>query len=639
MRKRLELDDRFYSTGEPTVLLVARSDRGRWHTEKAAHFRQQGVSVKLASPAFEFIKNITPRPGKTIVLVNALGAYEAYGSNRNGDGFPIQAYKPGQPAKCGHPACQPNKLAGWIAPEETLINHYQTFEQVGRAYRHHRNKRPEDSIGRVEKAFWNDRMKRVELLVELNNDQAKDLIEKIENLENVACSMGCHVRLDRCTICGHAAPTRNHYCEHVRVEMNRIDPRSGEIACVLNPSPRFFDISFVFRPADRTGWMLKKVAEHETLEPSAIAGAREEALEEKRARVRKLSDIRKELAGGPVTNANPEPDMALVRKYRDTVLPHVLAAARPADSATLDALASVPLKTALATLAWGGAALTTGELSALLLKKAGAQFKAAHVRWAVAAEPAARALLEREPDLLDKLADTFAFQGAAMDPELAGKIAGWMQKRAGLLDWARWRAHETGLPAVGRGAWWGPGAAYEAHAPGRTDVLTMTDPNTGDVYRTTRGAAMAADDANMRSLLSGTALLSAAYAAGGHFLPHVNRLSVGQRLLGAVPLAYGTMKALRHIVPPYEGDYQTDQGIRLPGNVEFRKSGSAHSPALLIKVALDIAELRSAVAQDASLARLVQSAEKVASLIAATFAVDEDASADAAVAGLANNLL
>ena len=90
MDKLLDFDERFPKTGEPTVQLVAFDNlRGGLTIEKRAFSEGH-------SPLYDFLKTVKPEAGCSFILVNALGAYEFYDDNRNGDGFPAQPYKVGQ---------------------------------------------------------------------------------------------------------------------------------------------------------------------------------------------------------------------------------------------------------------------------------------------------------------------------------------------------------------------------------------------------------------------------------------------------------------------------------------------------------------------------------------------------------------
>ena len=211
MRKIFELEDRF-ATGEATAqLVVTRGHNGRVLREKF---------TKTASEASIFCDTVEPKPGMSIVLVLALGAYETYDLNRNGDGFNEFPYRTGFKPTCG--CCQAD--GAWVTQSEVLPNHYKTFDEHGKIYRHHQNKDPLKACGDVLKSFWNPQMHRVELLLGLRNELAPDLAERIASGEYPAVSMGCRIKYDVCTICGHKAATRKQYCDHLKFGMRQVTP-------------------------------------------------------------------------------------------------------------------------------------------------------------------------------------------------------------------------------------------------------------------------------------------------------------------------------------------------------------------------------------------------------------------------------
>lgn len=221
--------------------------------------------IKTASPLHDevqqFIARLKPREDKTYALVNALGATEIWGPNINADGFSIDALKHEPPGWRNIP---PWDVEARRALAATAPYGYTTFYGAN-AFRHHKNKpyAPYNHpvYGNVVLAVWHDRMKRVELVQELDHGLCQagggwEIIEKLRAGEFLPVSMGCRVKYDVCSICGHRAKTRKDYCEH----MNRLDPRfrpnmilpDGRIIFVWNPHPRFFDISYVLIGADKT---------------------------------------------------------------------------------------------------------------------------------------------------------------------------------------------------------------------------------------------------------------------------------------------------------------------------------------------------------------------------------------------------
>jgi hypothetical protein len=256
------------------------------------------------SPAEEYIRSITPEPGKSVVLVIGLGDHETYGPNRNGDGFPSEAVK------------------GKISSDEVLPKHYKSYEKA-HVFEHHVNHDPAKAIGVVKKAFWNPHMRRVEVIEDFSHEKAPHLLEKIAAGEYPAKSMGCRIKYDVCTTCGNKARTRAEYCDHLKYAMSQIDPHTGRQNAALNPSPDFFDSSWVIRPADRTGYMLKKVAKD--LSFDVRLGGYELSdlvtdVSNKAAALRKAADIEKVLQGdtvATVSSLKPE-DVKLIKKYDET---------------------------------------------------------------------------------------------------------------------------------------------------------------------------------------------------------------------------------------------------------------------------------------------------------------------------------
>ena len=198
-----------------------------------------------------FISKLKSTHDKLYVLVNALGAGEYYGSNANGDYFEEEMLNPAQ----------------WdgvrVLPATPDVYGYQTFFNAG-IYRHHRNKDKTKSYGEVVHASYNPRMHRVELVIALDRAKAREmghgaLIEDLDAGMPAAVSMGARVKYDVCSICGNKAPKRSDYCIHAKTMLNTTLP-DGRKVYLLNPRPRFFDLSFVLIGADRSAFSMAKVA-------------------------------------------------------------------------------------------------------------------------------------------------------------------------------------------------------------------------------------------------------------------------------------------------------------------------------------------------------------------------------------------
>lgn len=242
-----------YDFGEPVTQLV-----------KIARNGLQGADLrrftKRASAALaDKVASIHTDPGEVLIHLIALGDTEKFGSNRNGDGF--------RRAICRE--------------------YHPTFQKYARFYRHHNNKDTAKGYGVIKLSHYNEPMGRVELLVALNGtkeaaDRNKGLIadEEIEKLaadKEIPVSMACRVSHDICSGCGNKARGRAEYCGPELCKYGGLRDNIGKIfedGHVLhadNPDPKFFDISAVYRPADRIAYVLGKAAEYTELMKAANA--------------------------------------------------------------------------------------------------------------------------------------------------------------------------------------------------------------------------------------------------------------------------------------------------------------------------------------------------------------------------------
>jgi len=230
-------------------------------------------------------EQLKPRQDGRYVLLNALGACETWGHNRNGDAFPEWSLKAMDP---------PSDIARYIndrvrkkypniviPPKEAYGEH--TFPRYAHVYKFHENKDPAKSIGDVIASAYNDKMKRVELIVFVRTKHAPDVVKMIDDGTPVPWSMGAKLPYDRCSICGNPAKQRADYCDHLKNWLGRMLP-DGRRVYAYNDFPRFFDISRVLTPADRSAWSIRKVAS---------------------ASLSKKSEIRKDMPMEPVAKSVP----------------------------------------------------------------------------------------------------------------------------------------------------------------------------------------------------------------------------------------------------------------------------------------------------------------------------------------------
>lgn len=210
--------------------------------------------VKRAGHEFaDKLRDVHVSPGEQLVHLIAIGATEAYGPNRNGDGF----------------------------KSATCRKYHPTFVKHARWYRNHQNKDESKSYGIIKMSAFNEAMKRIELLVALNGtkeaaDRNKGLVADKE-MQKIASgsgdwgvSMACRVPFDVCSGCGNKAPSRAQYCKAASCKyggcfdnLTKV-AEDGHVLHVDNPEPTWFDISDVYRPADRIAYVFghMKAASH-----------------------------------------------------------------------------------------------------------------------------------------------------------------------------------------------------------------------------------------------------------------------------------------------------------------------------------------------------------------------------------------
>lgn len=175
-------------------------------------------------------------PNQEDLHVIAVGAYEGTGDNRNGDRF----------------------------LEKDCVNNHQYFKKSDRCvHRHHKNKPNDPKFGNVKAAAYNKTMKRIELVLGLDRDKCADILTEQEKTGNTNWSMACKIAYDICSECGHKARTDKERCSHIPRQLGEIT-KQGNIIGMVNPDPKWFEISYVRRPADRIGMSLGKLAADST---------------------------------------------------------------------------------------------------------------------------------------------------------------------------------------------------------------------------------------------------------------------------------------------------------------------------------------------------------------------------------------
>jgi hypothetical protein len=200
----------------------------------------------------------------------------------------------------------------------------------------------------------------------------------------------------------------------------------------------------------------------------------------------------------------------------------------------------------------------------------------------VALQPKVFDLFAESPSLLDKLAATGALTPTEPSEALA-KLLEPYRKTAGLGDMMYRHLIPEGI---------------RPEEQPTTDMLSYTDPANGRTYRTTRGAALQAQDWETRNHLmnqiGGAAMLGGAYKLMGHH----PLLGLGLGALGA-----------HQVVSQPQNDLHTNEGIVIPDTTEF--APTQRTAALVLSLVRDAETVpATAFAKFAAIESLVPYAKK-----------------------------
>jgi|GEM_PF-5507458 len=166
-----------------------------------------------------------------------------------------------------HIAIHNSNRNGDFFKEADCIKNHHYFTDANRAiHRHHKNKPADPKYGNIKASAYNKKMRRIELIIGLDKDKCSDILHEQEKTGNTNWSMACKIAHDICSWCGHKAKTDAERCEHIPDRLGEIN-KLGELCAMENPNPKWFEQSYVRRPADRIGMSLGKVASDLTYKP------------------------------------------------------------------------------------------------------------------------------------------------------------------------------------------------------------------------------------------------------------------------------------------------------------------------------------------------------------------------------------
>lgn len=165
--------------------MIKFSSNSDWsfNLESVEIIRDEDQLIKRASA--KHLLKYAKTKGQTDIHLIALGSSEGYGANRNGDEF-------------SEADCIKN-------------NHY--FKDADRAvHRHHKNKKTDPKYGNIKAAAYNPKMRRIELMVGLDDDKCQDILEEQEKTGNTNWSMASFQPDGDYCLCGHNAKTDKDRC-------------------------------------------------------------------------------------------------------------------------------------------------------------------------------------------------------------------------------------------------------------------------------------------------------------------------------------------------------------------------------------------------------------------------------------------
>lgn len=417
MDKYLEIPA-FDQFGDPNTRVIERMD-------PMVFQKTAGV---LPMEVREFLETLQPDPALLYLLIVALGAADYWGSNVNGD-----AFFEGDLLGTQDPTEAKRNPSPYTS---TTLPRYKTFLSA-HIFKHHVNKDPNNSFGKVMLPVYDNNMHRVLLIVAVNKQKAPDIVDDIENNRSVVWSMGTKVPFDICSICGKISKKVTEYCDHLKNSMGQILP-TGQKVYAINTKPRFFDISRVLIPADRTALTLMKVAsagpaqvanleENETgcgvytskhmVVPSALVAERVKVAQAKAAGETKKGDITKRVPGHTV-DSDLSDDAA--RAQAQKVVSNVQAVSNSEPrlpESLLQSLSSFPLHQSLSSMAGLGMVASPREFTRIVICKINNRNPSSDIRPIVTEGAVKSAAVEM---LLPYVADR-----SALSP--------WLEKRAELV--------------------------------------------------------------------------------------------------------------------------------------------------------------------------------------------------------------
>lgn len=181
-----------------------------------------------------------------VVLILAATPWEFYGPNDNGDALYEKPFFK-------------------IKDDGILPETHKSFETRAMVSRNHQYSTPDKAIGRVLKAVYNTKYRRVEVLAIYEFEKALSECTRIKKNKSLMCSMGYRIYSPElppesgefCSYCGKHARRTEQRCSHLAGMVGAIV--DGVPVFMMNGLGFFVDISSIVIPGDfnaRTIWKL-----------------------------------------------------------------------------------------------------------------------------------------------------------------------------------------------------------------------------------------------------------------------------------------------------------------------------------------------------------------------------------------------
>ncbi len=186
----------------------------------------------------DYLQDLRPIPGKTVIHVLAVGDEEFYGPNRNGDGF----------------------------SREDNVTAHRSFKDNGHVFKHHQNKDPFAAVGEVMQTGHQNLMSRIELLLGLDNERCRSEIDGLERGEDLPVSMGSMQDFDVCVPPNTLIALEDGLAPIVDIEIgDRVLSHTGELRKVTDVYRRNYSGDWVTVSARGTPGQLEATGNHPVL--------------------------------------------------------------------------------------------------------------------------------------------------------------------------------------------------------------------------------------------------------------------------------------------------------------------------------------------------------------------------------------